>query len=291
MTQAQDLSQLLDTIEPRLHEGVYVFCEVPTGSALAGLDPQLLFREDDATTLVLAQEQAESVGLAGEFPSAWITLGANSDLAAVGFLAAVTPRLAAAGISSNVVSAYCHDHLFVPVAEAGEAMTVLSALGASRRPVRMVLSVEGERPDRTVEIRPARVSDAEALQALWELCGLRFENKHVVTELQSCIRLHGELVLVATREHEIVGSIWATYDGRRGWVQRLATHPAQRRRGIGGALMASAEDRLTGLGVTKVNLLVDSDNAGVVPFYERLGYKSDGLTFMEHWLEPRPSEP
>ena len=54
-----------------------------------------------------------------------ITLTVHSALDAVGFLAAITARLAEAGISVNAVSAFHHDHLFVPVDRADEAMALL----------------------------------------------------------------------------------------------------------------------------------------------------------------------
>ncbi|MEY9903549.1 hypothetical protein ABIA44_007723 [Bradyrhizobium sp. USDA 329] len=59
------------------------------------------------------------------FPSRLITLTVHSALDAVGLLAAITARLAEAGISVNAVSAFHHDHLFVPADRADEAMAVL----------------------------------------------------------------------------------------------------------------------------------------------------------------------
>ena len=54
-----------------------------------------------------------------------ITLSVHSSLEAVGFLAAITARLANAGISVNAVSAFHHDHLFVPEHRASEALRLL----------------------------------------------------------------------------------------------------------------------------------------------------------------------
>ncbi len=71
-------------------------------------------------TVVVSADEADRLGIAGTYPCEWIALGVTSDLAAVGFLADVTARLAAAGISANVVSACHHDHLFVPVGRVGE---------------------------------------------------------------------------------------------------------------------------------------------------------------------------
>jgi ribosomal protein S18 acetylase RimI-like enzyme len=48
--------------------------------------------------------------------------------------------------------------------------------------------------------------------------------------------------------------------------------------------MAEVERRLVALGCDKVNLLVEPENAGVQAYYERLGYATDPLIFMEKWL-------
>ena len=52
----------------------------------------------------------------------------HSDLAAVGLTAAFSQALAQAGIGCNVVAGAVHDHIFVPVAQANDAMAVLQAL-------------------------------------------------------------------------------------------------------------------------------------------------------------------
>ena len=54
----------------------------------------------------------------------------HSSLEAVGFLARITTKLAAHGISVNAVSAFYHDHLFVPTARADEALTLLRELAS-----------------------------------------------------------------------------------------------------------------------------------------------------------------
>jgi uncharacterized protein len=191
MSPERDLTRLLQAISPQLHPGVFVFCELPDHAVPKELDILLMFREDEATTVVVAQDQAGSIGLVGQFPSAWITLGATSDLEAVGFLAVLTARMAAAGISVNVVSACRHDHLFVPVAMADRAMAVLARIEEIHRGTHIGPSEETADANASVEVRPARVADAKALVALWELCGLRFDPARVKAELESCVRLHG----------------------------------------------------------------------------------------------------
>lgn len=115
-------------MDPRPQPGTYVFCALGADEVPVGLTPRLLFREPEATTVVVSVDDARSHGLTATFPCEWIVLGVDSDLAAVGFLAEVTARLASAGISTNVVSAYHHDHLFVPAGRGIDAMAVLTEL-------------------------------------------------------------------------------------------------------------------------------------------------------------------
>ncbi|WP_036823971.1 ACT domain-containing protein, partial [Photobacterium sanctipauli] len=57
-----------------------------------------------------------------------ITLTVHSSLEAVGLTAAVATRLAEYSISANVVAAYYHDHVFVPVNRAEEALQALATM-------------------------------------------------------------------------------------------------------------------------------------------------------------------
>ena len=132
MTAEHDLTALLQSMMPELRPGVFVFCTIASNKDIpAALDPLLTFREQEGTTLVVPREDAEAAGLAYAFPSRLITLTVHSALDAVGFLAAITARLAAADISVNAVSAFHHDHLFVPVDRADEAMAILQEISGN----------------------------------------------------------------------------------------------------------------------------------------------------------------
>ena len=122
----RDLKTLLLNMKPEMHDGVFVFCSVAKDAEIpATVEPKCVFREREGTTLILRQEETESAALPHQFPSRLITLTVHSSLEAVGFLAAITDRLAEAGISVNAVSAFHHDHLFVPQHRADEALQLL----------------------------------------------------------------------------------------------------------------------------------------------------------------------
>ena len=125
------LRRLLGTLQPRSNAGVYAFVTVPGDFDAVALQPLAIFREREATTLVIEESRASAAGLPIRFRAAWLTLDVHSDLAAVGLTAAVASALAGAGIACNVIAAAHHDHLFVPLDAADAALAVLNALQRS----------------------------------------------------------------------------------------------------------------------------------------------------------------
>lgn len=123
-----DLQQLLRELHPVLNEGVYVFASIADGDERAGIPLVATFREAEGMTVIAAEADARRAGITPLFRAAWITLRVHSDLAAVGLTAAVARALGDAGISCNVVAAAYHDHVFVPVERAREALACLQAL-------------------------------------------------------------------------------------------------------------------------------------------------------------------
>jgi uncharacterized protein len=124
-----DFQALLTGMKPEMQPGIFVFCTISEEAEIpAPTRPLLTFREREGMTLIVRQEEAESLGLAYQFASRLITLTVHSSLEAVGFLAAITARLAEAGISVNAVSAFYHDHLFVPHDRADEALARLQEM-------------------------------------------------------------------------------------------------------------------------------------------------------------------
>jgi hypothetical protein len=133
MTGERDLDALLRDMKPEMRPGIFVFCTIATGEVVpAALSPLLIFREQEGTTLVLLREEAEATDLRYAFPSRLITLTVHSALDAVGFMAAITAHLAETGISVNAVSAFHHDHLFVPVDRADEAIVLLQQMSQAK---------------------------------------------------------------------------------------------------------------------------------------------------------------
>ena len=125
----RDLGKLITTMRPELQESEFVFCTVsPQMYEELDVQPVGWFLEEEGVTLILGRDIAEGIGLAYTYASRMITLSVHSSLEAVGFLAVITKALAEAGVSVNPVSAYYHDHLFVPVDQAELALEKLETL-------------------------------------------------------------------------------------------------------------------------------------------------------------------
>jgi uncharacterized protein len=126
-----DLTALLSSLQPELNEGTFVFATLEAGQKVEPSDLVALVREPEGVSVVVEEQAAKRIGLHGVFRCAWITLTVNSDLQAVGLTAAFSAALGSAGISCNVVAGANHDHIFVPIELASEAMSVLRRLQES----------------------------------------------------------------------------------------------------------------------------------------------------------------
>jgi hypothetical protein len=135
MSGETDLSRLLATMRPKLSDETYVFVSISQDAAVPGdLQALMSFREDEGLTMIVSEQQALAAGMVGTFKCRMITLMVHSSLNAIGFLAAITTHLATAGISINPVSAFFHDHLFIPTERTEEAAEILRRLAASEAP-------------------------------------------------------------------------------------------------------------------------------------------------------------
>lgn len=129
MSGETDLASLIAGMEPVLHPDIHVFSTIPSTDRIPEISAiRMMFVENEGRTLILPRANAEAAGLSWVFESRMITLNIHSALDAVGFMAAIANALAKAGIGCNPVAGYFHDHLFVPLDRADDAMACLTAL-------------------------------------------------------------------------------------------------------------------------------------------------------------------
>ena len=136
-----------------------------------------------------------------------------------------------------------------------------------------------------VTIRPASPGDRDATIALWEAAGLTRLWNDPRSDFDLALSNPTSAVLLAHDGAVLVGGVMVGFDGHRGWVYYLATHPEHRGRGIGRALMTAAEQNLRALGCPRIRLMVRGDNLLARDFYEAVGYQAQDVVTLGRTLD------
>lgn len=121
-------------------------------------------------------------------------------------------------------------------------------------------------------LRKYQHSDKHSLLQLWQEA---FPNPapHNAPHLVLATKLKVDnLLFVAEKKGDIVGSCMAGYDGHRGWLYSVAISIQTRRMGIGSKLVKHTIKALNKIGCTKVNLQIVAGNEQVTAFYQSLGF-------------------
>lgn len=118
-----DLQRLLAGLSPQMAPQPFAIRTQPAGAPVPA-NAIMLFREAEGMTVIVPTDEID----ADEVLWTQITLRIHSSLEAVGMMAAIAAALAARGIPCNAVSAYYHDHLFVPWAHRDDAVDALREL-------------------------------------------------------------------------------------------------------------------------------------------------------------------
>jgi ribosomal protein S18 acetylase RimI-like enzyme len=124
-------------------------------------------------------------------------------------------------------------------------------------------------------VREFTWDDYPAVIALWlEAFGaLKPEDDRAA--LATTLARNPGLFLVAEQAGQVVGTVLATFDGRRGYLYHVAVRKGARRGGAGRILLREIERRLWALGAQKIHLRVHVLNKNAIAFYDALGYAHD----------------
>ncbi len=140
--------------------------------------------------------------------------------------------------------------------------------------------------ENSLQVRPFEPSDEGDVVSLWELT---FPDEPPWNESRALIRqkltTQPELFFVCLDANRLIGTAIAGYDGVRGWVHKVASHPDYRGQGVGRLLMDAAERALTERGCVKLNLQVRAQNDPAAGFYASIGYDTEDRISMSKHLE------
>jgi GNAT superfamily N-acetyltransferase len=128
----------------------------------------------------------------------------------------------------------------------------------------------------TLRIEEFHIEDYDRVMELWAAGALPLkpEGRDSRANIARQIGLPNVRFLVARigPGGRLIGTVLATHDGRKGWINRLAVDAPARRRGIGARLVGAAEAWLDAEGMDILACLIESDNPVSMQVFEKLGY-------------------
>ncbi|MER6260341.1 GNAT family N-acetyltransferase [Streptomyces sp900105245] len=123
-----------------------------------------------------------------------------------------------------------------------------------------------------LRVRPAGPDDLDAVLAFWKTAAEGTSISDDRAGVERLVERDPDALLLAESGGQLVGTVIAGFDGWRCHLYRLAVHPERRRRGIGSALLAAAEERFTRLGGRRADAMVLVRNESGQQAWRAAGY-------------------
>ncbi len=138
----------------------------------------------------------------------------------------------------------------------------------------------------TIRIRPLRLRDYDDIVSVFRSCGLdpKVRGRDSRPAIARQLRFNRGLYLGAFDGDRLVGTVLGTHDSRKGWINRLAVHPAYRRRGLARRLVRACERALRARRMEMFCALIEPDNAASKAVFRSLGYRVDRLAYARRKL-------
>jgi ribosomal protein S18 acetylase RimI-like enzyme len=127
-----------------------------------------------------------------------------------------------------------------------------------------------------MEIESFRIDEYDQLLSLWERTGLSYDRADRDSRESIERQIFDDHVAILTLKDKgrIVGSIIASCDGRKGWINRLAVDPDYRGRRLAARLVEKAEEALSEMEVKVIAALVEDNNFSSMAAFRHCGYEA-----------------
>lgn len=145
----------------------------------------------------------------------------------------------------------------------------------------MVAAANPSSPARGARIRAAVTSDAAAvarvINAAFVVERIAFDGDRTDPDGVRALMKTGKFLLAEEDACGLVGCVYVELRGERSYLGLLSVNPAFQGKGLGGQLVAAAEEYSRDTGCRAMDLRIISPRAeDLLPFYKRLGYAETG---------------
>lgn len=133
------------------------------------------------------------------------------------------------------------------------------------------------------------ISHFDRLTELWESCGLPWKPKGRDSreEIEKQLALAHVAFFGIFDGQYLIASVFATHDGRKGWINHLAVRAEYRRRGLAERLIRAAEEWLLGQGIGIFACIIEAGNDASMALFEAADYKLfEGASYYTKRVHP-----
>jgi N-acetylglutamate synthase len=126
------------------------------------------------------------------------------------------------------------------------------------------------------EIRRLTIDQYDDIIRVWSDAGLEYRplGRDSRAMIAKEMQFSGAAFFGYFDNSRMIGVVIANYDGRRGWINRLAVDPDCRGRGIAGQLIREGEKFLKSLGALVICALIHEFNTPSMTCFEKDGYSA-----------------
>lgn len=136
-----------------------------------------------------------------------------------------------------------------------------------------------------MEISELKVTEIGQATALWQSVEITRPWNDPASDARKALENQSSTIFAGRHERRLVATAMVGFDGHRGWLYYVAVHPELQGQGFGQQIIGAASRWLAERGVPKVQLMVRTENNGVIRFYERLGYEAQDVVVLGKRLE------
>ena len=124
------------------------------------------------------------------------------------------------------------------------------------------------------EIKRLSIKDYDDILRIWSDAGLPYKplGRDSRERMTREMEFPGAAFFGLFDNGRIIGLGIANYDGRRGWINRVALDPDRRGLGLAGEIISACEDFLLGAGALVICGLIEEINSPSMACFSKAGY-------------------
>lgn len=120
------------------------------------------------------------------------------------------------------------------------------------------------------------IDEYDELIALWGRCGLPYDRPDRDSREKIENQVYDDHVIILTLktdEGKMIGAVVGSFDGRKGWINRLAVDPDYRGRRLASRLVEKIEEMLVEMGAQTFAALIEDQNFPSMAAFRNCGYE------------------